>query len=85
MPIVSLLGEKWDDFDLNEVYETNFQYSLSNSAKDIGYNTTKLVRGELISVMPNFYSNNDISKVNINTHIVFTRLWNSLDKKISIK
>ncbi|KAJ8446978.1 hypothetical protein Cgig2_006606 [Carnegiea gigantea] len=52
------------DFDLNEVYRTSPQYSPTNSPEDIiGKNNSVLVREKLMSVMPNFYVDGEISNV----------------------
>jgi len=68
--------------NLNEVDSTSSQYSPSNSPKDIvGKNNSVLVCEKLMSVMPNFYIDGEISKVNINILITFTASSNSFTKQ----
>ena len=73
-----------DDFHLNEAYSTSPQYSPPNTAKDIGYSNTKLVCEKLTSVMPTFYVDGEISKVNVNIDMTFIGLSNSFSKNIII-
>jgi len=71
-----------DDLDCNEVFGISLQYSPSNSACDIGYNNTKLVREKLMSVRPSFYIDGEISNINITVHITFTIFANLLEVNI---
>jgi len=83
MPMLNTLGKKPPhDLDCNEVFGTSLQYSPSNSACDIGYNNTKLVHEKLMSVMPSFYIDGEISKVNIVIRITFIIFANLLEVKI---
>jgi len=83
MLVLSVLERKaLDDLDDNEVSSTSLQYSPSNCACDIGYNNTKLVREKLMSVMPSFYIDGEISKVNINIYTTFTFFANLLEVNI---
>ena len=80
--MLSILGKKHWMEDDNEVSGISLQYSPSNSTCDIGYNNTKLVREKLMSVMPTFYINGEISKVNINNHITFAIFSDLLEVNI---